>query len=357
MDAFSLQEENRELREALARLQAECTSLRKRNISFVGGGFHAPHRECMCETLRMKLAKLQRARIPEPLEPRPVGVESASQTDAVRDQLAVSEVVATCSKATQVCPEVVEARCGIECGSMTADDACQTETGSVADGGAQTELSSRAQSCQVNLQAQGSDAQVQTETSTRTSAAVQTRCVLQVSVGVDPTPVRCADVATQADDSTAEQRLAALAAAVRESEACVRMAQEEIDSWRLMVHCQAWKHTNITILRPRAECVVNADRVVMERWDPTRLSEEVEREVIPKFTRVFAEVSVAPPNKSEPLPRCKPADIAMREFADAFRRKLASMLQPNEPVHDGAEMSRSLSTASMRGAIAAKTSF
>eukprot|EP00403_Amphidinium_massartii_P014790 CAMPEP_0178415424 /NCGR_PEP_ID=MMETSP0689_2-20121128/23543_1 /TAXON_ID=160604 /ORGANISM="Amphidinium massartii, Strain CS-259" /LENGTH=511 /DNA_ID=CAMNT_0020036741 /DNA_START=77 /DNA_END=1609 /DNA_ORIENTATION=- len=346
----NLLEENRELRETLARVQSECVSLRKRNIAFVGGGFHAPHRECMCASLRMELSKakseLQRLRSearsapPPPAELAPMfflppcALDAACQTD-LEPEREVPSAASSDSVGVQACVETSESEAS--CAALITSESASCQTGeemtqlnSCQESATQTTtVASRTHGCQASLPAPGQEAAAQTNSSSfasRCAAAVQTQAKLMISVAVEAKQVSCADAGVQAHDEEADR----LAAAVAASEASVQKALAETETLRRMVHCNAWKHTNITILRPRAECVVNSERVLMDHWDPGRLSDEIETEVIPKFTRVFAEVSSLPPNKSEPLPRCKPADLAMQEFAEAFRRKLAEMLQPHE---------------------------
>mmetsp|Transcript_37847 Transcript_37847/g.104039 ORF Transcript_37847/g.104039 Transcript_37847/m.104039 type:complete len:283 (-) Transcript_37847:135-983(-) len=88
---------------------------------------------------------------------------------------------------------------------------------------------------------------------------------------------------------------------------------------------KAFKQLNVTILCPRAECALRGECIEMDSWDPARLKAEFEREVLPRFTRVFVEEEGRTGVSTQ-----EAAERIMQDFADVFRRRLSAMLSaPN----------------------------
>merc|ERR1719174_1861169 len=97
-----------------------------------------------------------------------------------------------------------------------------------------------------------------------------------------------------------------------------------------MVQAKAFGQMNVTILCPRAECTVSGERVEMDSWNPKRLRDEFEREVLPRFTRVFVEEAEKSSGSKAPKARSEAVDKAMQDFAETFRERLSAMLSaPN----------------------------
>eukprot|EP00929_Paragymnodinium_shiwhaense_P033748 TRINITY_DN18479_c0_g1_i3.p1 TRINITY_DN18479_c0_g1~~TRINITY_DN18479_c0_g1_i3.p1 ORF type:complete len:519 (-),score=157.52 TRINITY_DN18479_c0_g1_i3:482-2038(-) len=114
---------------------------------------------------------------------------------------------------------------------------------------------------------------------------------------------------------------------------------EQLELWRDTAQKQMLGQMNVTILCPRAECTVNGDHLQMDSWDPAKLRAEFERDVLPRFARVFVEeeprgsgaaaaASRKPSKASTGAPGKRPEVVerAMKEFADVFRDRLAAML-------------------------------
>merc|ERR1719375_2433683 len=107
-------------------------------------------------------------------------------------------------------------------------------------------------------------------------------------------------------------------------------AQEEAKAFQHMAQSKAFGQMNVTILCPRAECTVSGERVEMDSWNPARLREEFEREVLPRFTKVFVEESAPGAPKGASKARSEAVDKAMQDFAETFRERLSAMLSaPN----------------------------
>merc|ERR1712242_400106 len=81
---------------------------------------------------------------------------------------------------------------------------------------------------------------------------------------------------------------------------------------------------NVTILCPRAECTVNGETLAMDSWNPAKLRQDFEREVMPRFSRMFVE-EVAPGAKPTKF-RPEAVERSMQEFAEVFRARLTAML-------------------------------
>lgn len=171
-------------------------------------------------------------------------------------------------------------------------------------------------------------------------AAVQTEIPPSASRAVQAAP-RGVDRGTQKEDSQAaareaelsklEARVKSLVAEAAELSDGLRTTQEGEEAWKKMAQSQALGRLNITILCPRAECTVNGDRLEMDSWDPTKLREEFERDVLPRFSRVFVEVEPAGAGtggggQKKDRPRPEVVEKTMQEFADVFRKRLSTML-------------------------------
>lgn len=96
------------------------------------------------------------------------------------------------------------------------------------------------------------------------------------------------------------------------------------------MHSKALGHMNVTILCPRAECTVGGDHICIDGWDPDLLKKEFERDVLPRFTRVFVEESSSPAGQGTER-RTEVMDQAMEEFATIFRERLSKMLDSCAP--------------------------
>lgn len=181
--------------------------------------------------------------------------------------------------------------------------------------------------------------------SNRTSASVQTPKPMRAAVGSQASPPPGVDRGTQAEDQEAhlreakrdtklhdlEERVLALTAEnslLREEN---DSATEKAEAFQRMAQSRAFGQMNVTILCPRAECTVSGERVEMDSWNPQKLREEFEREVLPRFTRVFVdEVTAGQSGTKTNRTRSEAVDRAMQEFAETFRERLSTMLSaPN----------------------------
>lgn len=187
----------------------------------------------------------------------------------------------------------------------------------------------------------------QTTAPARSSASTQTQKASKTAVAAtQAAPPRGVDQATQAEDERLEELLerdAKRETRLRELEArllqlsnendalkadCLKY-KEQSEAFQHMAQTKAFGQMNVTILCPRAECTVSGERVEMDSWNPARLREEFEREVLPRFTRVFVEESVAGMPKGSKA-RSEAVDKAMQDFAETFRERLSAMLSaPN----------------------------
>lgn len=164
-------------------------------------------------------------------------------------------------------------------------------------------------------------------TCTRTS---QTEVPPSISCAVQTAPQRGVDKTTQKEDSQAkfeaaklEKSVKALTAEVADAATARNDAKEAEAAWRHMAQSKALGQLNVTILCPRAECTVNGERLEMDSWDPTRLRAEFERDVLPRFARLFVEEF---PTAQKNRPRPEAVDRTMAEFAEVFRKRLTTML-------------------------------
>lgn len=124
----------------------------------------------------------------------------------------------------------------------------------------------------------------------------------------------CAEATTK----TLEQRNAQL-------EADLRHAREMVQTWQDAAQSRALGQMHISILCPRAECTVNGDKMVMDGWNPSKLRAEFEREVLPRFTRLFIEEQSHGGGQKK-AGRPEAIEEAMKEFAEVFRGRLSAML-------------------------------
>merc|ERR1711920_442015 len=187
------------------------------------------------------------------------------------------------------------------------------------------------------------------------SMSVQTVALSQTSTATQVTPVRGHDRACQADDKDEKRRITELEKRIAELEAHasvlksenaavtnrLQCVQEDAEIWRQASLKNSLGQMNITILCPRAECTVNGERIEMDSWNPAKLQQEFEREVLPRFANVFVEDSTA---DAASKARGKPSAIerTMQEFAEIFRERLAAMLSaPNAAAAAAAASTRS----------------
>mmetsp|Transcript_103122 Transcript_103122/g.181731 ORF Transcript_103122/g.181731 Transcript_103122/m.181731 type:complete len:622 (+) Transcript_103122:240-2105(+) len=179
---------------------------------------------------------------------------------------------------------------------------------------------------------------------TRTAVAVQTPKPARSAVGSQATPPPGVDQGTQAQDEEAKLREAKRDSQLRALEERVlaltsenSQLQEELDTmtekaeaFQRMAQTRAFGQLNVTILCPRAECTVSGERVEMDSWNPARLREEFEREVLPRFTKVFVDEASGTTGQKTNRARSEAVDRAMQEFAETFRERLSAMLSaPN----------------------------
>jgi len=206
---------------------------------------------------------------------------------------------------------------------------------------------------------QTGDAEVQTaappppETRTRgvqagaegqASRSVQTLWAPTASIGVqvDPGSRRLVHRGVQAEDEAAlileaqresrlidlEARLLELAGENAKLSMDVRAERERAEAVQQAMQNRAFSQMNITILCPRAECTVHGENMQFDSWNPQKLRQEFEREVLPRFARVFVDEQKA--NSGGKKPRSEAIDRAMEDFAEAFRDRLSAMLSaPN----------------------------
>lgn len=172
------------------------------------------------------------------------------------------------------------------------------------------------------------------------SVASQTQAPVQrLPAATQATPPPGVDCSVQAVDDEAPAREAALAARLSHAEATtktleqrnaqleadLRHAQEMVQTWQDAAQSRALGQMQISILCPRAECTVNGDKMVMDGWNPSKLRAEFEREVLPRFTRIFIEEQ-SPGGAKKKAGRPEAIEEAMTEFAEVFRGRLSAML-------------------------------
>lgn len=179
---------------------------------------------------------------------------------------------------------------------------------------------------------------------TRTAAAVQTSKPSRAAVASQATPLPGVDRGMQAQDQEAdlreaereshlrdlEERLLTLTSQNSSLQDDLNTMTEKAEAFQRMAQTRAFGQLNVTILCPRAECTVSGERVEMDSWNPTRLREEFEREVLPRFTKVFVDEAEGKTGQKTNRARSEAVDRAMQEFAETFRERLSAMLSaPN----------------------------
>jgi len=173
-------------------------------------------------------------------------------------------------------------------------------------------------------------------------AAVQTSKPKATGVATQASPPLGVDRASQAEDASLDAALKSVAASEKLNQdleaRLVKLsmdleaanvdkhkAQEASKLFQQMAQTKAFGQLNVTILCPRAECTVSGERIEMDSWNPQRLRDEFEREVLPRFTRVFVEETTKGGKQ-----RSEAVDRAMQDFAETFRERLSGMLSaPN----------------------------
>eukprot|EP00445_Apocalathium_hangoei_P074311 CAMPEP_0204161842 /NCGR_PEP_ID=MMETSP0361-20130328/35061_1 /ASSEMBLY_ACC=CAM_ASM_000343 /TAXON_ID=268821 /ORGANISM="Scrippsiella Hangoei, Strain SHTV-5" /LENGTH=431 /DNA_ID=CAMNT_0051118341 /DNA_START=18 /DNA_END=1310 /DNA_ORIENTATION=- len=267
----------------------------------------------------------------EPLpEPSPVAAPVARETKEVDVQVDAPSPAAMSEASTQVEPassleSSVQAGCPAALFCVTSS---QTDAPPLL--------------VEVGIQSEGPRPSVprvattQTEMGPRTARSVQTEARKTACMGVQVAPAPGVDKGTQQDDPSSAEREAQLTkldqrVKVLSTEASslgevARVSKEEGDTWKRLAQSQALGRLNITILCPRAECTINGDRIAMDSWDPERLRGEFEREVLPRFSKLFVEEEASGDRGSEPKARSAVVERTMQEFADVFRNRLTAML-------------------------------
>lgn len=238
------------------------------------------------------------------------------------------------------------AEVAVQAGSF-APDSASPEVATQTERTASKDASCEAAIREPPMQRNSCSAASQTIAHARSVAAVQTAKQPRASTAAQATPPAGIDRSCQVEDTESRRRETDLEARAKELEAEVaRLIGEnerlKVSSQEMLEKAEAFQHAaqtkafgqmNVTILCPRAECTVSGERVEMDSWNPQRLREEFEREVLPRFTRVFVED--APANGSRTSQngqksRSEAVDRAMQEFAETFRERLSAMLSaPN----------------------------
>mmetsp|Transcript_9919 Transcript_9919/g.15895 ORF Transcript_9919/g.15895 Transcript_9919/m.15895 type:complete len:606 (-) Transcript_9919:34-1851(-) len=257
-----------------------------------------------------------------PPAPTDQPVETASQTEPLERSVIEVEVQVDCPRVVAVSTEVQT-----EC-VPRVDAACEASIALPPK---------EVHTCSVSSQ---------TSMPARSVAAVQTLkapVVQKVVAATQVTPAPGIDCSTQAEDTATVQREAERELKLKELEARLRKmesenqrlvaenkdALEKAQAMQQMAQAKAFGQMNVTILCPRAECTVSGERVEMDSWNPSRLREEFEREVLPRFTRVFVEETCGNA-QSQSKARTEAVDKAMQDFAETFRERLSAMLSaPN----------------------------
>jgi len=164
----------------------------------------------------------------------------------------------------------------------------------------------------------------------------QTTAVSKAARGVQASPPPGVAVAVQFDDPSGALRESERAQALRDNKDLRRNVdqlggqletiQAELSKWRGAAQSQLLSRINITILCPRAECMVNSTRLCMDSWDPDRLRQEFEKEVLPRFSKLFINEENGPVDPEPQSAHMALVDRTMKEFADYFRQRLTAIL-------------------------------
>lgn len=252
--------------------------------------------------------------------PPPMPAESASQTDPAPAGPARAEVE-------------------VQASAAGTDSSMQTEARSVSHASCEAQIEKPKAAKNVLSAAS------QTSPPARNAATTQTKPASKSAVAVQASATVGTDKSTQAEDDRIDrlekreaehlQKIAELEAMVAKLngekdglKADLAKATETAEAYQNMVQAKAFGQMNVTILCPRAECTVSGERIEMDSWNPKRLREEFEREVLPRFTRVFVEETNSAAKASKA--RSEAVDKAMQDFAETFRERLSAMLSaPN----------------------------
>jgi len=279
--------------------------------------------------------------------PRPGLLDTGSQADPiVGSEVSVQAggLAATCADSTAQTdaqtapsPPVATVEVDVQCNAAEAAAiATQTEQLTCADA-----------ACEANFQVKP-EAKKQISAASQTVppagcvAAVQTSKPKATGVATQASPPLGVDRASQAEDASLdaalkrvaegekhnqdlEARLVKLSTELEAANVDKHKAQEASKLFQQMAQTKAFGQLNVTILCPRAECTVSGERIEMDSWNPQRLRDEFEREVLPRFTRVFVEETTKGGKQ-----RSEAVDRAMQDFAETFRERLSGMLSaPN----------------------------
>jgi len=280
----------------------------------------------------------------------PILLDSAAQPDpidATEVAIQAGGPPVMCISSTAQTEEASALSAGVEaevqCVAEAAAIAVQTESSVAVDQACQANIPCAAEEINIIMCSAAS----QTLPPTRCVAAVQTVRPKPVSVATQAAPAAGVDRGSQAEDGSLEAAMkkvtagetrieeleAQLVQLTQENEALAvdkRKAQEDAKAFQQMAQTKAFGQMNVTILCPRAECTVSGERIEMDSWNPQRLREEFEREVLPRFTKVFVEETQSGTAPKGGKARSEAVDRAMQEFAETFRERLSAMLSaPN----------------------------
>jgi len=271
-------------------------------------------------------------------------LDTASQATATGTEIAVQAGQAPAIPATTA-SQTEAAAAGVEVEVQATATATASSMQTDVPGRADVACEAKIEEKKVKPKVKNScSAAIQTIPPTRCVAAVQTKAPSKTASATQVTPPPGIDKSCQAEDDRLEaalKREARHEAKIAELEARVAQllsekdvlksdllkSQEAAETFQQLVNTKAFGQMNVTILCPRAECTVSGERVEMDSWNPKRLRDEFEREVLPRFTKVFVEES----NGSKPpKARSEAVDKAMQDFAETFRERLSAMLSaPN----------------------------
>jgi len=271
---------------------------------------------------------------PDPLDAAEVAIQAGGPP-----VLCISSTAQTEEAATSIACVEAEVQCVAEAVAM----AVQTQSPPAVDHACQANIPCAAEEINIIMCSAAS----QTLPPDRGTAAVQTAWPKPVSVATQAVPAAGIDRGSQAEDGSLQAAMkrvnagetrieeleAQLVQLTQENEALAadkRKAQEDAKAFQQMAQTKAFGQMNVTILCPRAECTVSGERIEMDSWNPQRLREEFEREVLPRFTKVFVEETQSGTAPKGGKARSEAVDRAMQEFAETFRERLSGMLSaPN----------------------------
>jgi len=203
-----------------------------------------------------------------------------------------------------------------------------------------------ASTCESSMQTSAdlTDAGAQTIRLTHAHCGTQVeRCKVEhQSIQVEDTAARDEKHQRESRIKDLEERVKDLGVSKSESVEEIRKCREDSQAWQQMAQSKAMGQMNITILCPRAECTVNGSKVEMDSWNPTKLRQDFETEVLPRFSKLFIEEGPANPSGTRP----EAVQRTMEEFANVFRERLSAML--SAPTANAA-----VTAAAAKGAVAA----